>query len=60
MSQGPPQPPEKPEQPKKHGPHEKLHTLYPLTFDDAVERAMKYRHTKQSKPPRRHKPKNKE
>jgi hypothetical protein len=49
----------KPEQPpsasesqpprKKPGPHEKLHTLYPLTFEQALERAFSYRPTKPKK-----------
>ena len=34
---------------KKPGPHEKLHTLYPLTFEQALGRALKYKSTKPKK-----------
>ena len=40
--QEPPNQPE-PEQRKKPGPHEKLHTLYPLTLGQALERAFKFK-----------------
>lgn len=41
--------PEQPPQRKKPGPHEKLHTLYPLTFEQALERAFAYKPTKPKK-----------
>lgn len=34
------------DQPAKPGPHEKLHSLYPLTFKEAVERALQYKPVK--------------
>ena len=55
MSQEPPKQPD-PEQ-HKPGPHEKLHSLYPLTFEQAVKRAMRYKPKKNQAPPDSPKPK---
>jgi hypothetical protein len=53
MSQEPPRRPsaDEPEQ-HKPGPHEKLHSLYPLTFEQAVERALQYKPAKEKTQPR--------
>ena len=44
----PKQPEQEPEQ-HKPGPKEKLHSLYPLTFEQALERAFRYKPTKPKK-----------
>jgi hypothetical protein len=51
MSQEPPQQPE--QQPERHkpGPREKLHSLYPLTFEQAIARALRYKPKKKTARP---------
>jgi len=48
MSQQPPQKPEQEPERRKPGPHEKLHSLYPLTFQQALERAFKFKPKKKA------------
>jgi hypothetical protein len=57
---GQPKPPElqpyqEPE-PSKPGPRDTFHSLYPLTFEQAVERALRYKPTKPKKRSRKEKP----